>query len=988
MTPEVRRFFFAPSPLIITKANVVSKVHRRAHMDYIGIKTYRADGTPKGEIRVVGLFTSQSYFASPTQVPFLRHKVDAVLAALGYPRSSHDGKAILNILESFPRDELFQIGVKQLREWVDGILDLETRPRVRVFARIDRFDRFVSLLIYVPRDRYTSTVRERIGALLSEVYDGRIVAFYPHFTDGPLVRVQFIVARYAGTTPQVASRRPRARHRRDHPHLGGPAGGCHCRIGRRPRAAREARKQVSRGLLRWAMPRRSRRSGRWRTSSASSGWGRTGRSPSTSTARREGRVHAAMYRFGPPMQLSERVPILENLGFSAIDERTFRVTPRYSDGTREVTLHDMALETSSGDAIDLRTARRAAGRCVPGGPARLRGQRRLQPADRVERRRLARGGHPAGVCRLSAPARLAVRPALSGRHAAPPRRRRARSAGAVPSAPQSGSQGRHQGPRGGRGADPQAHRRRAERRAEPGRGPHPAAVPEPDRRNRAHQLLPGGRRRPAARDHHLQVRRQGLGPGAAAASLPRDLGLLAARGRRAPALRADRARRHPLVGPGAGFPHRDPRAGAGAARQERGDRADRRQGRLPAQADAALAAAATPCRPRASPPTASSSPPCSASPTTSRTAPWSGRRAWCATTATIPTWWWPPTRARRPSPTSPTRSRSRTASGWATPSPRAARPATTTRRWASPRAAPGNASSATSARWTSTSRASPSGWSASATCRATCSATACCCRREIRLVAAFDHRDIFLDPDPDAAAGLAERQRLFDLPRSSWQDYDKAKISKGGGVFSRAAKSIALSVEVQELLGVAGDRADAGRADPRHPQVRDRPALVRRHRHLRARLRRDRCRGRRPRQRRAARHRRRAARQGGRRGRQPRPDAARPHRVRRARRPAQHRLHRQLGRRQHLRPGGQHQDRAGAGGALGPPDDDCPQHAADRDDRRRGGRLAAQQLPAVAGAQPGRAPQPARSAGLSPADARAGGARAARPPAGGAAVGR
>ena len=162
MTPEVRRFFFAPSPLIITKANVVSKVHRHAHMDYIGIKTYRADGTPKGEIRVVGLFTSQSYFASPTQVPFLRHKVDAVLGALGYPRSSHDGKAILNILESFPRDELFQIGVKQLREWVDGILDLETRPRVRVFARIDRFDRFVSLLIYVPRDRYTSTVRERI----------------------------------------------------------------------------------------------------------------------------------------------------------------------------------------------------------------------------------------------------------------------------------------------------------------------------------------------------------------------------------------------------------------------------------------------------------------------------------------------------------------------------------------------------------------------------------------------------------------------------------------------------------------------------------------------------------------------------------------------------------------------------------------------------------------------------------------------------------
>ena len=175
MTPEIRRFFFAASPLIITKANVISKVHRRVHMDYIGVKTYRADGTPKGEIRVVGLFTSQSYFASPAQVPFLRHKVDAVLGALGYPPSSHDSKAILNILESFPRDELFQIGVKQLSEWVQGILDLETRPRVRVFVRVDRFERFVSVLVYVPRDRYTSMVRERIGELLAETYDGRVV---------------------------------------------------------------------------------------------------------------------------------------------------------------------------------------------------------------------------------------------------------------------------------------------------------------------------------------------------------------------------------------------------------------------------------------------------------------------------------------------------------------------------------------------------------------------------------------------------------------------------------------------------------------------------------------------------------------------------------------------------------------------------------------------------------------------------------------------
>ena len=126
--------------------------------------------------------------------------------------------------------------------------------------------------------------------------------------------------------------------------------------------------------------------------------------------------------------------------------------------------------------------------------------------------------------------------------------------------------------------------------------------------------------------------------------------------------------------------------------------------------------------------------------------------------------------------------RANTGSGSATPSPRAARPATTTRRWASPRAAPGRLVKrhfrelGRDIQTRGFHRAS-----ASATCRATCSATACCCRAHIRLIAAFNHLHIFIDPDPDPAASFAERQRLFDLPRSSWDDYDPALISKGGG---------------------------------------------------------------------------------------------------------------------------------------------------------------------------------------------------------------
>ena len=180
MTPEVRRFFFAPAPLIITKANVVSRIHRRAHMDYIGVKIYRADGTPEGEIRIVGLFTSQAYMqlAAPDPVPAAQGRT--VLQRRAIRAASHAGKALINVLETFPRDELFQIDAgASAASGREGILDLEMRPRVRVFARVDRFDRFVSLLVYVPRDRYSSTVRERIGAYLAEAYNGHVSAFYP-----------------------------------------------------------------------------------------------------------------------------------------------------------------------------------------------------------------------------------------------------------------------------------------------------------------------------------------------------------------------------------------------------------------------------------------------------------------------------------------------------------------------------------------------------------------------------------------------------------------------------------------------------------------------------------------------------------------------------------------------------------------------------------------------------------------------------------------
>ena len=352
MTPEVRSFFLEPSPLIITKANVVSRVHRRAHMDYVGVKTYRSDGTPKGELRFVGLFTSQAYVSSPRQIPLLRHKVETVIASSGYPPASHAGKALLNILDTFPRDELFQIGAEQLQAWAEGILDLETRPRVRLFVRVDRFDRFVSALVYAPRDRYSTRVRERIGALLKDAYNGRLSAFYPYFPEGPLVRVQFIIGRSDGPTPKVDVDELQRK-------VADIIRTWDDRLAEAIATAGEQAETLqakygsafSAGYAEIFPPERAlediRRIERLGPDHpVVIDFYRTPDAPPN-------RLHAAVYSLGAPIPLSQRVPVLENLGFSAIDERSYHIRPRFADGTRDVALHDMVLETADGQGIQL-----------------------------------------------------------------------------------------------------------------------------------------------------------------------------------------------------------------------------------------------------------------------------------------------------------------------------------------------------------------------------------------------------------------------------------------------------------------------------------------------------------------------------------------------------------------------------------------------------------------------------------------------------------
>ncbi|HZC15722.1 MAG TPA: NAD-glutamate dehydrogenase, partial [Caulobacteraceae bacterium] len=193
LSAQLHRHLGRDAPLTVGKSNLRSRVHRRAYMDYVGVRRYGPDGRPSGEIRFVGLFAAEAYDDPVQDIPLVRRKVDFVLANSGRVAGGHSDRRLHNILETFPRDELFQIAERELLPIALGVLHLNDRPRVKLFARHDPFDRFVSLLVYLPRESYDARLPGRIGAILAEAYGGWVAACYPSFSDAPLARVHYIV---------------------------------------------------------------------------------------------------------------------------------------------------------------------------------------------------------------------------------------------------------------------------------------------------------------------------------------------------------------------------------------------------------------------------------------------------------------------------------------------------------------------------------------------------------------------------------------------------------------------------------------------------------------------------------------------------------------------------------------------------------------------------------------------------------------------------
>jgi len=350
-TPEMLEFLKEPKLLIITKAAVRSRVHRRVYLDYIGVKRFDRSGQLIGEHRFCGLFTSTAYTRPARAFPYLRRKTDAIIRRAGFDPSSHSGKALVNVLETYPRDELFQIDEDTLYQFALAVLQLDERPRVRVLPRRDRFDRFVSVLVYVPRDRYSGQIRAAIGNYLVTAFNGRLSAYYPFFPEGPLVRVHYIIGRSEGATPNPdrasleraveaivrswtdglrealrAGFDPAQAHRL-FARYGEAFPVDYCEVYPPATAVGDIR------VIEQLTPERPLGVDFYRSD---------GTAPS--------HVGLKVLSHSRPISLSERVPVLENMGFRVVDERTYHIRP--ADAS-EVWFHDMELQSASGQPIDL-----------------------------------------------------------------------------------------------------------------------------------------------------------------------------------------------------------------------------------------------------------------------------------------------------------------------------------------------------------------------------------------------------------------------------------------------------------------------------------------------------------------------------------------------------------------------------------------------------------------------------------------------------------
>jgi glutamate dehydrogenase len=356
---EVRSFIRQPQLVMITKANQRATVHRRVHMDVVSVKKFDASGKVTGERMIVGLFTSTAYSVSPSRIPILRRKITKTMDDAGFPSSSHDSKALAHILETYPRDELLQINEGLLLEHALGILHLQERQRTALFVREDPFRRYVTGLVFVPRDCYDTELRENVAEILEAAFDGSCVAFFPEFgMESVLARILFVIKTGRGRIPtyqvkeieealREATRSWEDRLRDALVDTRGEEVGLVMfqRYGHAFTAAYRDRYDPAAAVTDIASIDAVR---------ISEGLQLNLYRPDGDAART---VHLKLYHADRALPLSDVIPMLENMGLKVIGEEPFAVEYQYGDGSGTVWVHDFQMESRAGAEIDLATVR-------------------------------------------------------------------------------------------------------------------------------------------------------------------------------------------------------------------------------------------------------------------------------------------------------------------------------------------------------------------------------------------------------------------------------------------------------------------------------------------------------------------------------------------------------------------------------------------------------------------------------------------------------
>ncbi len=330
-----------PDPLLITKAGAISTVHRHAHFDLISVKGHDSQGRVIAETRFLGLFTSAALAASPRQVPLLRRKVSGIIESLGFAPGSHSAKALIHVLETFPREELFEATTTQLQAMALGLLSLLDRPRARLFARPDPFGRALSVLVYIPRESYTAGLRSQITTMLAEQTGGTPSRFEVELRSEGLARVHQVLTLPGAAPFSIADESALDAALRQL--VRGWDEGLEAALVETAGATRAARLTLSHGLSFSASYRAQHSPEEAAADIVALAVLHDEDDRAVRLSRRQDdepwQLRLKIYRLGRIIPLSEAVPVLESFGLKVIEEFPFDLA-----GGRLGWIHDLLLE--------------------------------------------------------------------------------------------------------------------------------------------------------------------------------------------------------------------------------------------------------------------------------------------------------------------------------------------------------------------------------------------------------------------------------------------------------------------------------------------------------------------------------------------------------------------------------------------------------------------------------------------------------------------